>query len=348
MEKKLQFVWAKTHLSGCKKSPQSVQDLYGGKTIFQHTPLLHSASSVSYHHSSTTSKSSQQQSIATFIVKLTKDKKAQIDVKWAEFNKVFHDYSKSLNPAYTPPTRKTISTTLFDKFYNNRFNKLQEFLQPAANLTLVTDRWSNICQDHIVNFVFVKQNPSSTTECYFYKSIYTNRICQISQQIYSDIKSIIEEVGPNKFCAVVTDNCSSMQGAWDLIETNYPFIFANGCAAHVINLLIKDIFQIRDHIETLEKAKDIIKFIRNHQIVLTKFKQIQQGMKSSNILTKIKALDLPVETHWYSKHNTIKSLLINKTCVQSLFSDRNFNTEVRDNGATGIRVNYQQTDCVYS
>ena len=39
-------------------------------------------------------------------------------------------------------------------------------------------------------------------------------------------------------------------------------MFANGCAAHVLNLLVKDILQISAYEETLRHAVEVSKFIK--------------------------------------------------------------------------------------
>ena len=39
----------------------------------------------------------------------------------------------------------------------------------------------------------------------------------------------------------MTDSTANMRAAWDILEAEYPHIFCNGCAAHVFNLLVKDI-----------------------------------------------------------------------------------------------------------
>ena len=295
-----------------------------------------------------TTKASNSSSIDNYVARINKAQKENMDIKCAEFvfecnlpfkvteSEVFKNYSKALNPAYNPPGKRRIGTTLLDKVYNDRFKKLGTFINNANNLSLVTDGWSNIRSDHIVNFVLIQQKPASPSVSFFYKSIVTNGTRQTSQQIFKDIETIIEEVGSDKICAVVTDNCSSMRGAWKLIETKYPNIFANGCAAHVMNLLVKDIFSIRNNMDALDQAKNISKFIKNHQIVLNKFKNLQLAMKNAGLLDRIKALELPVETRWYSNHNTIKSVLLNKNCIQSVFNDRAFNTELKDHGVRGL------------
>ena len=72
----------------------------------------------------------------------------------------------------------------------------------------------------------------------FYGFIDCDGDSQTSQQIATDLLRVIDEIGVEKVNSVVTDNDSSMRGAWSIIEAKYPHIFCNGCAEHVLNLLI--------------------------------------------------------------------------------------------------------------
>ena len=109
-----------------------------------------------------------------------------------------------------------------------------------------------------------------------------------------------------------------MRGAWSIIERAYPKIQANGCAAHVMNLVIQDIckFEVNDRI--LREALTMTKFIRNHQAVKSEFDKI----KASLHLTK--TLVMPVPTRWYTQYNCIDRLLDNKNAITLLCNSPNF------------------------
>ena len=72
------------------------------------------------------------------------------------------------------------------------------------------------------------------------KPIYIKSISTEETQLTGDnVAKIIKEViagGVNKVTAVITNNTANMRAAWDILETEYPHIFCNGCAAHVFNL----------------------------------------------------------------------------------------------------------------
>ena len=65
-------------------------------------------------------------------------------------------------------------------------------------------------------------------------------------------------MGAEKLVFVITDNANCKKKALDLIEEKYPKRFGNGCAAHTMNLLIKDICDIDQNSETMKKGIKLV------------------------------------------------------------------------------------------
>ena len=97
-----------------------------------------------------------------------------------------------------------------------------------------------------------------------------------------------------------------MQAAWKLIEANYPTIFANGCGAHVLNLLVKDILEINEYEKTLQEAVDITKFIKSRGALGKVFRTIQASLSCKRFLS------LSVKTRWYTQYHCVKNVLDNR------------------------------------
>ena len=112
-----------------------------------------------------------------------------------------------------------------------------DYLRSATCYSITSDGWSNIKGQHMVNFIVHVPNQKP----FFLKKVSTVGIPQTSISIAAEIIKVIEELGPDKCVGVVTDNASNMQGAWKIIEEKYSKIYCNGCASHVMNLLIRDI-----------------------------------------------------------------------------------------------------------
>lgn len=154
-------------------------------------------------------------------------------------SEAFRNFVTLLNPTYAEvmPKSRTVSGTLLNKEYSNSMAKLQKILGDCTELTLISDGWTNCRGDHIVNFLLKAPSKPSV----FYKSISTVGIIQDTAGVAGAISNVIDEVGKEKIVCLVTDNAPVMVAAHQEIEGKYPNISAFGCAAHCINLLIKDI-----------------------------------------------------------------------------------------------------------
>lgn len=141
----------------------------------------------------------------------------------------------------------------------------------------------------------------------------TSGIVQTGREIADAICKVLEELGPEKFCCVVTDNAAVMRSAWKEVEARFPHISANGCAAHGLNLLIKDLLNEPIHEKTISESAKIIKFVNNHHLVQAKFEKLRKEAKVQQ------KLSLPVVTRWFSHFNSLQKLhsakyVLNKLC----------------------------------
>lgn len=212
----------------------------------------------------------------------------------------FKAFISKISPTYAEsmPSAKKLSGSLLDQNYASEAAKLDELLQLSRNLTLISDGWTNINGEHIVNYSVKAPGHKSLFKC----SANTSGISQTGIAIADAICKVLEELGSEKFCCVVTDNASVMRTAWKEIESRFPHISANGCAAHGLNLLIKDLLDETVHEKTISESAKIIKFINNHHLVQAKF---ETRRKEANISHK---LSLPVATRWFSHFNSLKNL----------------------------------------
>ena len=98
----------------------------------------------------------------------------------------------------------------------------------------------------------------NTPQPVFHKSVDTKENRHTCQYIADELKVIINDLGPDKVFALVTDNAANMKVAWAHVEETYPQITI-GCAAYTLNLLLKDIMALKT-MDTLNKrAKQICK-----------------------------------------------------------------------------------------
>lgn len=256
---------------------------------------------------------------------LTQEEKSSIDGKFADFffrtgisfrvadSAAFKDLMSSVNPTYATkmPTAKQLKGSLLDKAYAKVSKRIEEILGQSSNLTLISDGWTNVRGEHIVNFCI--KAPGMKTV--FYSSIDTSGISQDAAAVADAICSVLEKLGPQNFCCVVTDNANVMKASWDIIEEKYPHISANGCAAHAMNLLVKDILGLEDNARVVKEAESIIKFVTHHHIVKGKY---EEKRKSANIPH---TLTMPVSTRWYSRFNSMRDLMASQYILSQLVDE---------------------------
>ena len=171
--------------------------------------------------------------------------------------------------------QKKLRTTLLDKTNNIMKKECEDAIAEAETVTIVTDGWLNMRKDHLVNYIALIPNRKPL----FYGNKDTTGLSQTSHQIAGDIIELIENIGQEKVVAVVSDNASNMRGAWTIIEQKYPSIFANGCAAQVLNLLIQDLCKLGNDEEV---------FIKYHPALATNFRNISEvaPIKKISVFTR--------------------------------------------------------------
>ena len=79
----------------------------------------------------------------------------------------------------------------------------------------------------------------------------------------TEISRVLNEVGVNKFSAVVSDHAANIVLAKKLISEQYPHIIPMQCIAHHINLLTNDIMKLEWSSKLIKECRKIVKFFTN-------------------------------------------------------------------------------------
>ncbi len=219
------------------------------------------------------------------------------NVYWKRFLNV-------LRPAYTPPTRHALSTHLLDREFNRVQAKVKQTIDKADCISIISDGWSNV--HGIINYIV------TTPQSIFYKSTDTKDNRHTGPYIADQLKAVINDLGPEKVCALVTDNAANMKVAWAHVKETYPHITTIGCAAHALNLLLKDIMAL-DTMNTLyETAKQVVKYVKGKQVASAIYLSKQKEKNKST------TLKLPSITRWGGVVFMYDSLLKGKESLQEM------------------------------
>jgi hypothetical protein len=324
----------RAHLEKCMKYPKRSRSVSPGPSTSSATEShVPSASSTTSAHSGTSQPSSGTHSVRKFfdIMDAKSQERADENLARAIYatgsplsltsNIYWQRFLKDLRPSYIPPSRHMLSTPLLQGEYDRVHEKVMNLIQTSDCVTLVSDGWSNIRGEGIINFI------ACTPQPVFFKSIDTKDNRHTGAYIADQLKAVIEEIGPNKVYATVTDNAANMKSAWTEIEEAYSHITPIGCSAHGLNLLLGDIMSTQTMQAIHSKAKTIVKFFRNKQVVSATFaeKQKQKGKPTS--------LKLPVVTRWGSTVIMFQSLQEGKESLQevAIMDSLDIEGEIRKN-----------------
>ena len=172
---------------------------------------------------------------------------------------------------YVPPSYHDIWTRLLveakadlEAQLNNR---VAESVRKFGG-TLALDGWTSVSSRPLCNAMLV----SSAGEL-FLGSVDTTGYEETIEYMASIMHKFIEKVGPHNIVQVCTDNAKSMLKASQIIIKKYPHIYIQGCAVHAMDLLLEVWGKTTWIKESLDKAKLLVKFVKNRQMPLTMFRK---------------------------------------------------------------------------
>lgn len=219
----------------------------------------------------------------------------------------WRSFFKMLRPSWEIPSRYKLSTVYLEAEFNSIKQNVGSKILESPSLGLMCDGWTNIRGEPIINYVITTPSPV------FYKTVSTEAISHSGIYIVKQISNIIQDIGPRKILGVVTDNAKNMKSAWAILKKEYDHLEAYGCVAHGLNLLAKDIAELECISSVIVNGKNIVKQINLSHMLNAVFKEKQTGTKLT--------LKLPVKTRWGSHVASLKSILENKSALQSVAID---------------------------
>jgi len=202
--------------------------------------------------------------------------------------------------------RHALSTNLLDGEFNRVRAKVKETIDKADCIAVISDGWSNVRGQGIINYIV------STPRPLFYKSTETKANRHTGPYIADELKAVINDLGPEKVFALVTDNAANMKAAWAKVEETYPHITPIGCAAHTLNLLLKDIMALKTMDTLYKRAKQVLKYVKGKQVASAIY------FSKQNEKNKRTTLKLPSITRWGGVVIMYDSLLEGKHTLKEM------------------------------
>ncbi|XP_021980163.1 uncharacterized protein LOC110876292 [Helianthus annuus] len=126
--------------------------------------------------------------------------------------------------------------------------------------TIMSDGWRDIRQRALINFLVY-----CPMRILFIKSVDASDIESNAESLCKLFSEIVEIAGSKNIFHLVTDNAANYKVAGRLLCDIYPMISWSPCAAHCINLILKDVSKLEDVSTLIQLASRITVFIYNHK-----------------------------------------------------------------------------------
>ncbi|XP_031269412.1 uncharacterized protein LOC116127894 [Pistacia vera] len=136
--------------------------------------------------------------------------------------------------------------------------------------TLMADGWTDNSHRSLINFLVYC--PKGVC---FVKSVNASDVVKDDATLFSLFEEIALWVRPNNVVHLVTDNGANYKAAGRMLSEKYSNITWSPCAAHCINLMLKDIAETIHIINLSTRASEIRKFVYNYSFVLALLRKKQ-------------------------------------------------------------------------
>ncbi|CAN6358146.1 unnamed protein product [Urochloa humidicola] len=222
----------------------------------------------------------------------------------------FRTYSLSLNPLAECVSRTTIKENCMDAYRNHRSSLRESFADLSCRFSLTTDLWTS------------NQNSGyMVVTCHYLDSDWKVqkriiRFCIVKTphdgfNLYSEMLKTIRYYGlQDKLCSITLDNAAANNSMMDLLKSTLMArsllhgdgaLFHIRCAAHVLNLIVKDGLQVITNV--IHNFRESIKYIKGSTSRKEKFEEIiaEIGLERKSR----PSLDVP--TRWNSTCDMLMS-----------------------------------------
>ncbi|XP_060847297.1 E3 SUMO-protein ligase ZBED1-like [Rhopalosiphum padi] len=223
----------------------------------------------------------------------------------------FLEYTKKLQPLYTPPSRKLLTTKLLPDQYNIIVSKLKSMLNNVNDVSITTDMWTS---DSTKSYI--------TVTCHFIYNdnlyspvIATREVCEshTGENIASALSYIFNEWNiTDKIVTIVSDSGANIKNAINehLKKYHHP------CVAHTLNLSVNDaINKNTELLQVLKTCRAIVGHFKHSSSATEKLREFQKQMGLPELKVK-----QDVSTRWNSCLIMVERLIEIKNPISAAMS----------------------------
>jgi len=218
----------------------------------------------------------------------------------------FRKFVQTVNPGYSLPSRKTISSRLIPELYEKCVKEVRERLRDINYVTLTTNSWTLMNSECYISITahFIDEEcrlRSYLLDCFKYEEKYT------AEDLSSTMETILNDWDVlKKVNAVVSNNTANITAAIGLLSG-----FRISCFADMINTVV--VSGLAEMHELMERVKVIGEFFKNNQLASKKLTSTLKEMDLPD--TKLKPYDL---SNWTSIYDTFCQMISCRKAIEEI------------------------------
>ena len=143
---------------------------------------------------------------------------------------------KKLRPDVKLPSRRDLGGKLLQGAHKKVKLKVDSWLKRDRFACITSDAWSDIKNESVINYMMV-----SGEVTFFLESTRSGELSHSAEYLAGDIDRVIRQMQA-KIAGVVMDNTAANKKTWKILKEKHASMFFQGCVAHGLHLLVKDVF----------------------------------------------------------------------------------------------------------
>ena len=133
-------------------------------------------------------------------------------------------------------------------------------LAAKFGIAITSDGWDSCDHLPLINSAYITANNGGV----YMRSVDTSGHIKDAEYCAALMLEDIYTLGCTNVVMNITDTCSTMRKAWEIVEDEIPWISSMPCVPHVANLLLKDIAKVPEVKKLIEDEGKVVSWFSNH------------------------------------------------------------------------------------
>ena len=136
--------------------------------------------------------------------------------------------------------------------YGKTSFSVRDAVKKAPFVSICTDGYTDRSGRHVYNVICLTPTP------FLWTTVETTTESETIAFLSNLLKKEVEKIGPEKVMGIITDHAANIRGAANQLKIDYPWLIVEGCKAHLLNLLAKDICEKSDLVKSIIKKCSLV------------------------------------------------------------------------------------------